>query len=114
MIQPPISAAIGIGQADKIDLARVASNAKLSKQEKLMVAARQFEVMLARQILNDAYKPLLHDGAQKNGVSSEIYRDMIVTQLGDAIGKSGAFGIASALHGQLALEQSPKTTDMEK
>jgi hypothetical protein len=39
---------------------------------------------------------------------------MIVTQLGDAIGKSGAFGIASALHGQLALKQSPKTTDMEK
>ena len=114
MIQPSISAAIGIGQADKIDLARVASNAKLSKQEKLMVAARQFEVMLARQILNDAYKPLLHDGVEKNGVSSEIYRDMIVTQLGDAIGKSGAFGIASALHGQLALEQSPKTTDIEK
>ena len=47
-------------------------------------------------------------------MSSEIYRDMIVTQLGDAIGKSGAFGIASALHGQLALEQSPKNTDMEK
>ena len=114
MIQPSISAAIGIGQADKIDLDRVASNAKLSKQEKLMVAARQFEVMLARQILHDAYKPLLHDGVEKNGVSSEIYRDMIVTQLGDAIGKSGAFGIASALHGQLALKQSPKTTDMEK
>lgn len=114
MIQSSISAAIGIGQADKIDLARVASNAKLSKSEKIMVAAKQFEVMLARQILNDAYKPLLHDGVGENGVSSEIYRDMIVTQLGDAVGKSGAFGIASALYGQLASEQTPKTTDTEK
>jgi hypothetical protein len=39
---------------------------------------------------------------------------MIVMQLGDAVGKSGAFGIASALHGQLASEQTPKTTDTEK
>jgi hypothetical protein len=39
---------------------------------------------------------------------------MIVKQLGDAIGKSGAFGIASALHSQLAAEQTVKSADKEK
>ena len=114
MIQSSTAAAIGIGQADKMDLARVASNTKLSESEKLLVAARHFEALLARQILTDAYKPILGDGMGMRGVSSEIYRDMIVNQLGDAIGKSGAFGIASALHGQLVTEQTVKSADKEK
>ena len=115
MIQSSTIAAIGIGQADHMDLARIASNTKLSKSEKLLVAARHFEAMLARQILRDAYKPILGDGVgMSGGVSSEIYRDMSVKQLGDAIGKSGAFGIASALHSQLATEQTVKSADKEK
>ena len=39
-------------------------------------------------------------------MSSEIYRDMIVNQLGDAVGKSGAFGISTAVHSQLVSKQS--------
>ncbi len=97
-----------------MDLARVASNTKLSESEKLLVAAKHFEALLARQILGDAYKPILGDGMGMRGVSSEIYRDMIVNQLGDAIGKSGAFGIASALHSQLVTEQTVKSADKEK
>ncbi len=114
MIQSSTAAAIGIGQADKMDLARVASNTKLSESEKLLVAARHFEALLARQILGDAYKPILGEGMGMRGVSSEIYRDMIVNQLGDAIGKSGAFGIASAMHSQLVTEQTVKSAGKEK
>jgi len=97
-----------------MDLARVASNSSLTESEKLLVAAKHFEALLARQILGDAYKPLLGDGAGMSGVSSQIYHDMIVNQLGDAIGKSGAFGIASAMHSQLVTEQSVKSADKEK
>jgi len=114
LIQSPTVTAIGIGQADKVDLARVASNSTLSESEKLLVATKHFEALLARQILNDAYKPVLGDGMGMKGVSSEIYRDMIVNQLGDAIGKSGAFGIASSMHGQLVAEQAAKTPNKEK
>ena len=106
MIQPTTIAAIGIGQADKVDLARVASNTNLSESEKIIVAAKRFEALLARQILNDAYKPILAEGMGMSGVSSEIYRDMIVNQLGDAVGKSGAFGISTAVHSQLVSKQS--------
>ena len=51
--------------------------------------------MLARQILKDAYKPILANGLEMNGVSAEIYRDMIVRQLGEAVGKTRAFGIST-------------------
>ncbi|MDP7051823.1 MAG: hypothetical protein QF600_07850 [Verrucomicrobiota bacterium] len=114
MIQPTTTAAIGIGQADKVDLARVVTNTTLSESEKLLVATKHFEALLARQILNDAYKPILGEGMGMKGVSSEIYRDMIVNQLGDAIGKSGAFGIASSMHGQLVAEQAAKPAGKEK
>ena len=97
-----------------MDLVRVASNTTLSESDKLLVAAKHFEAMLARQILNDAYKPILGEGMGMKGVSSEIYRDMIVNQLGDAIGKSGAFGIASSMHGQLVPEHTAKRVDEEK
>ena len=97
-----------------MDLARVASNTALSEPEKLLVAAKQFEALLARQILGDAYKPILGDGVGMSGVSSQIYHDMIVNQLGDAIGKSGAFGIASAMHSQLVTEQTVKPADKDK
>ena len=46
-----------------------------------------------------------------NGVSAEIYRDMIVRQLGDAVGKTGAFGISTSLQGQLAAERLAKPED---
>ena len=72
------------------------------------------EALEAAQILNDAYKPILGEGMGMKGVSSEIYRDMIVNQLGDAIGKSGAFGIASSMHGQLVPEHTAKRVDEEK
>ena len=111
MIQATTTAAIGIGQADKVDLARVASNTTLSESEKLLVATKHFEAMLARQILKDAYKPILANGLEMNGVSAEIYRDMIVRQLGDAVGKTGAFGISTALQGQLAAERLAKPED---
>ena len=114
MIQPSTETAIALGQADKMDLARVASNTALSAPEKLLVAAKHFEALLARQILGDAYKPILGDGVGMSGVSSQIYHDMIVNQLGDAIGKSGAFGIASAMHGQLVTEQTVKSADKDK
>lgn len=108
MIQASTVAAIGLGQADKVDLAHVASNSQLSDDEKLKVVTRQFEAMLARQFLKDAYKPILNNGMEMNGISSEIYRDMIVRQLGDAVGKSGAFGISTALQGQLAAKRLAK------
>ena len=108
MIQASTVAAIGLGQADKVDLAQVASNSQLSEAEKLNVAAKQFESMLARQILKEAYKPILDDGMQMNGVSAEIYRDMIVRQLGEAVGKTGAFGISSALQSELTTKRLAK------
>jgi|TARA_B100000676_G_scaffold138061_1_gene136672 Rod binding domain-containing protein len=111
LIQASTAAAIGLGQADNVDLAQVASNSQLSDDEKLKVAARQFEAMLARQILKDAYKPILANGLEMNGVSAEIYRDMIVRQLGDAVGKTGAFGISTSLQGQLAAERLAKPED---
>jgi len=113
LIQASTVAAIGLGQADKVDLAQVASNSQLSDDEKVKVAARQFEAMLARQILKDAYKPILASGLEMDGVSSEIYRDMIVRQLGDAVGKTGAFGISTALQSQLVAERLAAESEVE-
>ena len=66
--------------------------------------------MLARQILKDAYKPILANGLEMNGVSAEIYRDMIVRQLGMRLAKLEHLNF-DITPGQLAAERLAKPED---
>jgi Rod binding domain-containing protein len=68
--------------------------------------------VLLRQILQDVRKPLLAP-AEGDATSTGIYSDMINNQLADSISRSGGFGLAKSLAGQLAhqvLHHAPAST----
>jgi Rod binding domain-containing protein len=56
---------------------------------------------LLRQILSATQKTVINSKFADNSTASEIYRDMITTQLSDSISKSGSFGLAQTFERQL-------------
>ena len=85
--------------ASSLPLDKLAANTQVPEQEKIGEISRQFEAVLLRQILSEAQKTTLDKQSQNS--SSEIYHDMVTTQLADGISRSGAFGLASSLKTQL-------------
>jgi flagellar protein FlgJ len=87
--------------ANEIAPERLAANTALTEPQKIAEASRQFEAILLRQILATSQKPVISSKFTDNSTASEIYRDMVTTQLADSISKSGAFGLASTFEHQL-------------
>jgi Rod binding domain-containing protein len=85
----------------KLQLESLAHNQNVSDADKVDEVSRQFEAVLLRQILQDIRKPVLAP-AEGDATSSGIYSDMINNQLADSISRSGGFGLAKSLSGQLA------------
>ncbi len=82
----------------EIPLEKLAGNPNLSEVQKVAQVARQFESLLLKKILGQANKPM----GEGSGVASEIYNDMVNTQLANSISQSGQVGMADALKGQLS------------
>src|SRR5581483_6098021 len=82
----------------EIPLEKLAGNPNLSELQKVGQVAKQFEALLLKKILGEANKPMGTGG----GVASDIYNDMVNTQLANSVSQSGHFGLANALKGQLA------------
>ncbi len=100
-IHPPID-------PSKLDLESLAGNPSVSDTDKVAEVARQFEAVLLRQILQDVRKPVLAP-AEGDATANGIYADMINNQLADNISRSGGFGLANSLAGQLSHQVLPKT-----
>jgi flagellar protein FlgJ len=88
--------------ASDIPPEQLAHNSALTEQQKIVEASRQFEAILLRQILGTTQKTIIPSKFANNSLSSEIYRDMITTQLADSISKSKSFGLAKTFEHQLA------------
>ena len=102
-------------QASDIPLERLTNSDQVSKQEKVGEAARQFEAVLLRQILNQAQKPLFQNALFSNGgTANAIYQDMITQQLADRISEGGTFGFAAVLKKELTAEYADKKTPLDK
>jgi flagellar protein FlgJ len=102
-LQPKIKAA-------DIPFDRLAANPNVSQQDKVKEASRQFEAVLLRQMLSEARKTVIESG-KKDSNETEIYNDMINTQLADSISRSGAFGLAKSLDSQLVQQVLPKSAE---
>jgi Rod binding domain-containing protein len=85
----------------KLQLESLAHNQSVSDADKVDEVSRQFEAVLLRQILQDIRKPVLAP-TEGDATSAGIYSDMINNQLADSISRSGGFGLAKSLSGQLA------------
>jgi flagellar protein FlgJ len=94
----------------QLSLEKLAGNTKLSDEERVGEVSRQFEAVLLRQILQDIRKPVLASTASDSTVNG-IYSDMINNQLADSISRSGAFGLARGLQGQLSHQVLPHSQE---
>ncbi len=95
--------------AENIPIEQMAKNPTVSEADKVKEVSRQFESYLLRQYLGEARKPLVESKCNLNASGSQIYRDMVTSQLADSISKSGGLGLGTTLAEQLTrqnLQQS--------
>ena len=81
------------------DLAR---NRNVTEKDKIHELCRQFEAVLLRQILNDAQKTVIKSDLAPKSSAHDLYQDMAVNQLAEAISQSGSFGFARSLEQELS------------
>lgn len=97
-----------VPKASTLPVEQIAKAKNLDEKQKVAELTRQFESVLLRQILTDAHKPMFKSsatsGGATGGVSSEIYKDMLITQLADKISSSRAIGLAQTLEKQVTRE----------
>ena len=96
-----------ISAAD-MPLDRVASSKSLSEAAKVKEVSRQFEAILLRQVLGEARKSASFSEGEENSAVNSIYNDMVTDQLAESISRSGSFGLATSLQGQLIRQTVPK------
>lgn len=94
-------------KAADVPLNNLAANKHVSEREKVAEVSRQFEAVLLRQILQESRKSSVTPASSADASTSGIYDDMINNQLADSISRSGSFGLAKSLQGQLADQVLP-------
>jgi Rod binding domain-containing protein len=87
---------------------RLAKNPKLTEQQKIAEASRQFEAILLKQILESSQKTVIKSKLTDDSTTTSIYKDMVTTQLADAISKSGSFGLGKTFEHQLNRPHGPR------
>jgi flagellar protein FlgJ len=88
---------------------QMAANPNVPKKQKVEEACRQFEAVLLRQILSEARKTVIASDGKKDSNETDIYNDMVNTQMADNISRSGTFGLAQSLESQLVHQVLPKS-----
>jgi flagellar protein FlgJ len=88
--------------AANIPVEELAGNKKLTEQQKIAEASRQFEAIMLRQILSESQKPVITSEFTDNSTAAGIYQDYITNTLADSMSKSGTFGLAKVFEQQLS------------
>jgi Rod binding domain-containing protein len=101
----PLSRAVRAGD---LPIERLAGNPHLSEREKIGELSRQFEGLLLRQILRDIRKPVFKSDLMPESLATDIYQEMVSTQLADTMSKSGSFGLARVLETEM-IRRKPET-----
>ena len=84
-----------------LPLESLATSTQAGEKEKIGEVSRAFEAVLLRQILQEGQRPAFASKGAGNSSTDGIYRDMVVNQLAENISKSGRFGLAKSLAGEL-------------
>ena len=100
--------------ASEIAPERLANNPKLTEQQKVGEASRQFESILLKQILDSSQKTVIKSKFNEDSTASGIYHDMVTTRLADSISKSGSFGLAKTFQQQLNRAPSTRPDGLHK
>lgn len=87
--------------AADIDPERLAGNPRLTEEQKINEASRQFECVLVKQILAESQKTAISSEFSDDSTASSVYQDMLNSSMADSISKSGSFGLAKVFSQQL-------------
>jgi Rod binding domain-containing protein len=87
------------------DLGRLANHPHLKEEEKMEAVAKEFEVMLVKQVLKSAQQPLTESGSTffPTQGTGAIYGDMMIDTLSGSVGRAGQLGLARLFQQQLSL-----------
>jgi Rod binding domain-containing protein len=94
--------------ATAIPLERLATHPQLSESEKIGELSRQFEAVLLRQILRQARKTVIPSDLTRSSAVSDIYDDMVTSQLAETMSRAGSFGLGRLLAQELT-RRSPQS-----
>jgi Rod binding domain-containing protein len=100
--------------ASEIAPERLAKNPRLTEQQKVSEASRQFESILLKQILESSQKTVIKSKLSDDSTASSIYHDMVTTRLADAISKSGSFGLTKTFEQQLNRQHGARPDGLPK
>jgi Rod binding domain-containing protein len=95
--------------AADLPLDHLAASTQVPEQDKVAEVSRAFEAVLLRQILSQTQRPVFPSKFIGNSTTDGIYRDLVVNQLAESISKSGSFGLARSLAGDLQRQSSVAT-----
>ncbi len=112
MTIPPLQ--MKTAAAADIPLDRLADNSQFSEEQKIAEAARQFEAMLVRQILESANRSVIQSSYTDESTTSGIYRDMVNNQLADSISRSGSVGLAQILNREFSKQLKSDSESADK
>ena len=73
---------------------------KASREQQITEVAKEFEGVLIRQFLDEAFKPMSEDGGFFGGKSSPMQEQMIKDTLARSITQGGSLGFTSVLQAQ--------------
>lgn len=88
-------------KASELTLEQLSRNSTIDDAEKTRELSREFEAILVRQILQNAYKTVIPSKFTSESSITSIYQDMITFQTAESISKSQSLGIAQSLENQL-------------
>lgn len=97
--------------ASDVPIERLDHNSKLTEEEKLSEASRQFEALLLRQILQSSQNPVIKSKFTDDSTAGSIYRDMVTSQMADSMSKSGGIGLAKTFEHQLSHQIRKHSTE---
>ncbi|RMD89037.1 MAG: hypothetical protein D6807_04540 [Alphaproteobacteria bacterium] len=105
---PPVDAFVAIEnragarlKAVHQELAAAGKGDKSARERATRKAAEDFEAVFIGQMLRPMFEGLSTDGLFGGGHAEEIYRSLLIDEMGKSIAKNGGVGIADAVYREL-------------
>jgi flagellar protein FlgJ len=93
------------GQLSMDRLANASGNLKSAKEDKATQAAQDFEAVFASEMIKPMFETVDVDENFGGGKGEEVFRGLLVQELGKNIAKQGGFGLADQVRAELIKAQ---------
>lgn len=97
-------------KASELTLEQLSMSSTIDDAGKTKELSRQFEAILVRQILQNAYKTVIPSKFTSESSVTGIYQDMITFQTAESVTKSNSLGVAQSLENQLTNQLLTKSS----